>query len=172
MKKKFSYMVLNPAVMLILGLLSGFAAKEVDIHFYMQHFGISLSSIFSEAGIWIVIGVAISLYSRNQRYAMLNIFFYCAGMLFAYYLTAELTGSIYGWSYIRFWSVVACLSPVMAYLVTLTKNRGIFALVIKAGIFAAYFGLHMLLGTFPKSYDFVFLLVLLYLLFVKKWNDH
>ena len=28
--KKFSYMVLNPAAMLILGLLSGFAAKEVE----------------------------------------------------------------------------------------------------------------------------------------------
>ena len=167
MKKKIQYAVLSPAGMLILGLFTGFAVKEIDIHFYAQHWGISLSNVFSEAGIWIVIGVAISLYSRNKRYAMLNVFFYCVGMLITYYLTAELTDSVYSWAYIRLWIVFACFSPVMAYLVALTRRRGVLSLVLKVGIFAGYIGLNLLLGVFLKGYDILFFLLLIYLLFIR-----
>lgn len=43
--------ILNPLVMFLAGLASGFIVKEIDIHFYAQHFGISLSEIFSQAGV-------------------------------------------------------------------------------------------------------------------------
>ena len=46
MKKKVREIILNPAAMVLIGLMSGFLVKEIDIYFYRQHFGISLSDIF------------------------------------------------------------------------------------------------------------------------------
>ena len=59
--------ILNPLVMFLAGLASGFIVKEIDIHFYAQHFGISLSEIFSQAGVWVLIGVAISLSAETEN---------------------------------------------------------------------------------------------------------
>ena len=141
-------MLLRPAPMGVLGLITGFLVKMLDIHCYAQHFGVSLSDIFSQAGVWVVIGVAISLYSRDNRTAMANIFLFCAGMLLTYYITAEVTNSIYGWSFIKAWAAFACLSPLMAYLVRLTLRPGPLALVLKLGVFAGYVGMNLLLGSF------------------------
>ena len=75
MKKAVPWL-LRPAPMGVLGLITGFLVKMLDIHCYAQHFGVSLSDIFSQAGVWVVIGVAISLYSRDNRTAMANIFLF------------------------------------------------------------------------------------------------
>lgn len=85
MKKAVPWL-LRPAPMGVLGLITGFLVKMLDIHCYAQHFGVSLSDIFSQAGVWVVIGVAISLYSLDNRTAMANIFLFCAGMLLTYYI--------------------------------------------------------------------------------------
>ena len=169
MKKAVSWL-LRPAPMGVLGLITGFLVKMLDIHCYAQHFGVSLSDIFSQAGVWVVIGVAISLYSRDNRTAMANIFLFCAGMLLTYYITAEVTNSIYGWSFIKAWAAFACLSPLMAYLVRLTLRPGALALVLKLGVFAGYVGMNLLLGSFLHTYDIPFLAVLVYWLFGKRWG--
>ncbi len=170
MKASVKKIVFHPLVMAALGLLTGFLVKMMDIHFYAQHFGVSLSDIFSQAGVWVVIGVAISLYSPDNPRAMVNIFLFCAGMLLTYYVTAEVTGSIYGWSFIKAWAAFACLSPLMAFLVRLTLRPGALALVLKLGVFAGYVGMNLLLGSFLHYYDLPLLAVLAYLLFWKRWN--
>ena len=58
----------------------------------------------------------------------------------------------------------------MAYLVTLTKNKGIFPLIIKIGIFVVYLVTDILLFGGPRIYDFIFILLLIYLLFIKKYQ--
>ena len=93
--------ILHPISMFIIGLLTGIIIKLIDIHFRVQHFGFSLSDVFSELGIWILIGVIISLFSKNKKYAMLNIFLFSIGMLITYYIIAEVTNSIYGWTFIK-----------------------------------------------------------------------
>lgn len=168
MKKAVPWL-LRPAPMGVLGLVTGFLVKMLDIHCYAQHFGVSLSAIFSQAEVWVVIGVAISLYSRDNKTAMANIFLFCAGMLLTYYITAEVTNSIYGWSFIKAWAAFACLSPLMAYLVRLTLRPGALALVLKLGVFAGYVGMNLLLGSFLHYYDIPFLAVLVYWLFGKRW---
>ena len=96
-------------------------------------------------------------------------YFSSAGMLAAYYVTAELTHAVYGWTFIKGWAVFACCSPVMAYLVTLTKGRGLLPLLIKLGVLAVYVGIDLLIFGGPQIYDVALLLPLLYLLFVKKY---
>ena len=171
MKRQIQHALLNPVSMALVGLLTGFLVKMMDVYCYAQHFG-CLSAIYSpkrEFG-WLVIGMAISLYSRNTKYAMINIFLFCLRMLVTYYITAEVTNSVYGWSFIKVWAVFACFSPLMAYLARLTMKPGLLAFVLKLGVFVGYLGLNLLLGYFLHYYDLPFLLILVYLLFLKKWT--
>ncbi|MGI6254381.1 MAG: hypothetical protein ACOYJZ_01990 [Acutalibacter sp.] len=171
MKQKVQNAILHPASMTVIGLLTGFLVKMLDIHCYAQHFGVSLSDIFSQAGVWIVIGIAISLYSRSNKLAMINIFLFSAGMLLTYYLTAEATNAVYGWTFIQAWAVFACLSPLMAYLARLTLRPGALALILKVGVFVGYAAMNwVLVGSFLHYYDLPFLAALVYLLFLKKWE--
>lgn len=162
--------ILHPISMFIIGLLTGIITKLIDIHFRVQHFGFSLSDVFSELGIWILIGVIISLFSKNKKYAMLNIFLFSIGMLITYYIIAEVTNSIYGWTFIKGWSVFACLSPMLAYLVTLTKEKWIVSLIIKIGIILVYLITDIIIFGGPRIYDIVFIFILIYLLFIKKYK--
>ena len=162
--------ILHPISMFIIGLLTGIIIKLIDIHFRVQHFGFSLSDVFSELGIWILIGVIISLFSKNKKYAMLNIFLFSIGMLITYYIIAEVTNSIYGWTFIKGWSVFACFSPLLAYLVTLTKEKGLLSLIIKIGIILVYLITNIIIFGGPRIYDIVFILILIYLLFIKKYK--
>ena len=168
--EKIKNIILHPISMLIIGLITGVVIKLIDIYFRVQHWGFSLSDVFSQLGVWIVIGVIISLFSKNKRCAMLNVFLFSIGMLITYYLTAEVTNSVYGWTFIKGWAVFACCSPLMAYLVTLTKNKGLFPLIIKIGILAVYLVTDMLIFGGPRIYDFIFILLLIYLLFIKKYQ--
>ena len=169
MKAKLYRTLFHPLGMAVVGLLTGVAVKLLDVYCYAQHFGVSLGDIFSQAGVWVVIGVAINLYSPSTRRAMVDLPVFCAGMLLTYYITAEVTNSIYGWSFIKAWAAFACLSPLMAYLVRLTLRPGALALVLKLGVFAGYVGLNLLLGSFLHYYDIPFLAVLVYWLFGKRW---
>ena len=162
--------ILHPISMFIIGLLTGIIIKLIDIHFRVQCFGFSLSDVFSELGIWILIGVIISLFSKNKKYAMLNIFLFSIGMLITYYIIAEVTNSIYGWTFIKGWSVFACLSPMLAYLVTLTKEKGLLSLIIKIGIILVYLITNIIIFGGPRIYDIVFILILIYLLFIKEYK--
>lgn len=167
---KIKEYILHPISMFIIGLLTGIIIKLIDIHFRVQRFGFTLSDVFSELGIWILIGVIISLFSKNKKYVMLNIFLFSIGMLITYYITAEVTNSIYGWTFIKGWSLFACLSPILAYLVTLTKEKGLLSLVIKIGILLVYLITNIIIFGGPRIYDIVFILILIYLLFIKKYK--
>ena len=167
---KIKEYILHPISMFIIGLLTGIIIKLIDIHLRVQHFGFSLSDVFSELGIWILIGVIISLFSKNKKYAMLNIFLFSIGMLITYYIIAEVTNSIYGWTFIKGWSVFACFSPLLAYLVTLTKEKWIVSLIIKIGIILVYLITDIIIFGGPRIYDIVFILILIYLLFIKKYK--
>ena len=144
----------------IIGLILGILAKLFDIYFYVQHFRMSLSDIFSDMAIYILIGVIISLYSKNKRYAMLNIFLFCIGLLFTYYGIAKITHSVYGVSFIKFWTVFAFISPFLAYLVVKTKEKGLLASFIKIGIIVLY----IIISIF-ESVDILHI-VILFLLFI------
>ena len=62
---KIKEYILHPISMFIIGLLTGIIIKLIDIHFRVQRFGFTLSDVFSELGIWILIGVIISVGLSN-----------------------------------------------------------------------------------------------------------
>ena len=110
------------------GVLLGVATKLLDI--YTSNLG----NIFSQMSVWIFLCTVISVLSRTPLRAAVNVFSFCMGMLPAYYLTAELTSSVYSMSFIYGWTVFALLTPVLAFCAWYAKGKRLISRIVSAGI--------------------------------------
>lgn len=153
--------ILKPIIIFIIGLILGIVSKLFDIYT-----GI-LGNIFSEFAVWILFGTLISIYSDNKKKAMINVFLFCIGMLITYYLTAHITHSVYGWTFIKGWTLFACVSPVFAYFTWMTKEKGFLPIIIRLGIIGVSIFSSLFLFTFD-IFDLIINLILIYFLFFKK----
>ena len=154
--------ILNPVVMLVIGLLLGVISRLFDIYFQ------NLGNIFSQMSIWILLGVIISIYSSSKKQAMLNILPFCLGMLITYYFVAFITKGVYSTSYIIGWTAFALLSPIFAYFTWLSKEKGIFPKIISVGIVMVSVLSSIILFDRLRIYDFIIDGIMIYLLFIKK----
>lgn len=153
--------ILNPISMFIIGAVLGIFSKLFDIYLEI------LGNIFSEFSIWILLGTLISIYSDTKKKAMINIFPFCIGMLLMYYLIAEFTNSIYGFSFIKGWTIFACFSPIFAYFAWLSKEKGFFAKLICFGIIGVSVFCSLFLFR-QNIYDFIINVFLIYFVLIKK----
>lgn len=154
--------ILNPISMFMIGLTLGVISRLLDI--YTENLG----NIFSNISIWILFGVLISIHSKSKKHAMINIFPFCIGMLLTYYFVAYLTNGVYSKSYIIFWSVFACFSPIFAYFTYLTKEDTLISKIISIGIIVtSIFGTIVLFDRL-RFYDYIINFLLIYYLFIKK----
>ena len=119
------YIVIMLALFL-LGNILGIVSKILDI------FTTNIGNMFSELSIWILFGVLISIYSKKPIQASYNVFSFCIGMLLTYYITAELTNSVYSLTFIWGW-VFFSIFPLIAYI-TWYSRCGILAKIISIGI--------------------------------------
>ena len=156
--------ILNPITIFIIGLILGIISRLLDI------FTQNLGNIFSQMAIWILFGVLISIYSKTKKKAMLNIFLFCIGMLITYYLMAIITKGVYGKTMIIGWSIFAFCSPILAYFTWISKEKGIFPIIIRLGIVTISVLSSMLLFDRLRIYDFLIDGLLIYYLFIKKVN--
>lgn len=154
--------ILNPLSMLFTGLILGVISRLLDI--YTQNLG----NIFSQMAIWILFGVLISIYSRTKKWAMLNILPFCIGMLVTYYFAAFVTNGVYSKIYIVGWTVFALLSPILAYFIWMTKERGIFPKIISTGVVLISILSSAILFDRLRFYDFVIDGIMIYFLLFKK----
>ena len=102
--KRYSFMM--PVLIFVMGGAFGVLSKILDI--YTQNLG----NIFSQMSIWILLGSLIAIFSKTKGKAALNVFVFCIGMLITYYITAELTNSVYGMTFIYGWAAFSVCSPV------------------------------------------------------------
>ena len=153
--------ILNPICMFFIGAILGVLSKLFDIHTEI------LGNIFSEFAIWILLGVLISIYSDSKKRAMINILPFCIGMLLAYYITAHVTHSVYGWNFIKGWIVFAFASPLFAYFTWMSKEKGILPVMIRLGITGISVFCSLFLFT-VNIFDLVINLALVYFLYYKK----
>ena len=153
--------ILNPIIIFMIGLILGIVSKLFDIYTEI------LGNIFSEFAVWILFGTLISIYSDNKKKAMINVFLFCIGMLITYYLTAHITHSVYGWTFIKGWTLFACVSPIFAYFTWMTKEKGFLPIIIRLGIIGVSIFSSLFLFTFD-IFDLIINLILIYFLFFKK----
>lgn len=155
--------IVNPAVLFVLGVISGALSKIFDLY------TVYLGTVFSEITVWLLFGVLISIYSTTKKKAMLNVFLFLIGMLIAYYIVAEMTDSVYGLDFIKFWVVIAFLSPVPAYFCWMAKGKGAVGKIISIGIMVISI-LSGILVQEIEAHDIIINGILAYHLFLRKRN--
>ena len=158
--KRYSFMM--PVLIFVMGGAFGVLSKILDI--YTQNLG----NIFSQMSVWILLGSLIAIFSKTKGKAALNVFLFCIGMLITYYITAELTNSVYGMTFIYGWAAFSVCSPVFALLTWMTKEKGALGKIISFGILVVTLAVSMVVFDGPRVYDIVIMLVLAYFLFIHK----
>ena len=154
--------IIDPILLFIFGAVLGVVSKLLDIHTS------NLGDIFSQMSIWILLGTLIAIFSKTKGKAALNVFVFCIGMLITYYITAELTNSVYGMTFIYGWAAFSVCSPVFAILTWMTKEKGVLGKIISFGILVVTLTVSMVVFDGPRVYDIVIMLVLAYFLFIHK----
>ena len=152
----------KPVPMFFGGLLLGVISRLLDI--YTQNLG----NIFSETAVWILMGTLISIYSQTRKKAMVNVFLFCIGMLITYYVVAVISKGVYGWAFIIGWTIFACCTPVFAFFAWMSKENGLFAVIIRVGIVAVLLLSSVILFHGPHFYDIIIMIILAYFLFFKR----
>ena len=147
--------VLHMFIITAFGALLGFASKMFDIYTVL------LGDIFSQMSVWIFICTVIAVYGSTPKRAGVNVFFFCAGMLTAYYLTAELTGSVYSVSFIYGWGVFALFSPAMGFCAWYAKGKGALSKIITCGIVVLLFIAAAVMFDKIRTADIVFALLII-----------
>lgn len=146
----------------VLGAALGVIAKLLDIYTS------DLGNMFSQMSVWILLGTLIAVFSRTRLQAAVRVFMFCVGMLITYYITAEVTDSVYGMSFVYGWAAFSLCSPVFAMLTWMTKEKGFLPKLISLGILAVTLGCSIVMFGGPRIYDAVILLALVYVLFLAK----
>lgn len=93
-------------------------------------------------------------------------FVFCIGMLITYYITAELTNSVYGMTFIYGWAAFSVCSPVFAWFTWMTKEKGVLGKIVSFGILLVTLTVSVVVFEGPRVYDIVIMLVQAYFLFI------
>lgn len=155
--------VRNSLLILLLGVVLGALSKWSD-----NHMAVWFAEVTSGISLWILLATAVALYSRTAMRAALNVFLLLGGMVGAYYLTAVLTNSVWGTSYLIGWGAAAVLSAVPGYLVWFAKGRSRRAWLLSLGVLAVQAALVIALFRTVRIYDAVMILLTAAVLLVDK----
>lgn len=72
------------------------------------------------------------------------------------------------WNFIKGWLCFSFFSPIMAYFTWMTKEKGILSKIISVGIIIVTLVSDVIIFGGPRWYDFLIIIILIYLLFIKK----
>ncbi len=114
-----------------LGLLLGVLSKLLD------RYTTNLGNVFSQMSVWIFLCTLLSIYSSTPKRAAVNVFFFCLGMLSAYYVTAMITNSVYSALFASGWTIFSLFSPILAICVWYAAGTGWIANIITIGVIAS-----------------------------------
>lgn len=143
------------------GILLGVAAKLLDI--YTSNLG----HIFSQMSVWIFLCTVISILSSTPLRAAINNFLFCIGMLPAYYVTAELTSSVYSMLFVHGWTVFALLTPAFAFCAWYAKGKRLISKIISAGIILVMLAVAVVIFDKIRVADIIFAVLTGIVLFKK-----
>ena len=158
--------ILCTAVSLIAGILLGIFSKWLDsialdssIWWHRIIERLDLGNFFSEIAIWLLIALAIAVFSSSALMAALNVFAFFAGMCTAYHLYSVLFAGFNPSAYMMIWYAITLISPVLAVLCWYAKGKGIIPILLDTGIMTVFF-----LSCFSLGFLYVDLRGILYLL--------
>lgn len=160
-KVPVSKVLLHTALLFCSGLIIGAAAKLLDIY------TTNLGNIFSQTSVWFFICTLISIYSSTAKRAGINVLFFCIGMLPAYYITAEITSSVYSYTFIYGWTIFAFFTPFMGFCVWYAKGKSRISKILSGGIIIIMMLTAIVLFDKLSLSDILFTLLTVFILFKK-----
>ncbi|KAJ52410.1 putative membrane-anchored protein [Clostridium tetanomorphum] len=128
-------MIINIILFLVIGIVSGIAAKYMDTvssNNVISRIISIIGNIFSRIGVWVLIATIISAWSKTPISAALNVFIFFCGMVLSYYIySMKLFGFFPMYYFIRWW-MIALLSPFGAYVTWYSRGQGWIAAICTA----------------------------------------
>lgn len=136
--------IVLPLFVLLLGIVLGIFSKwldnlSIDDTIWWQHaLGVvDLGNVFSGIGIWLVLALAIAVFSETPLRAGLHVFLFFLGMCVSYHIYTILFSGFNPMSYMMIWYGITLLSPIPAFICWYARGEGVVSFVISTGILAA-----------------------------------
>ena len=140
---KLSTQITHSILIFLLGIILGVFSKWLDTMgindaIWWQHIlGIlDLRNVFSEFAIWLLIALAISVYSGTPLRSGLNVFLFFVGMCISYHLYTIMFAGFNPRLYMMIWYGFTLLSPILAFICWYGKGKTKVSLIIDMLILA------------------------------------
>ena len=142
-KKPLSKYVADTLIILILGLLFGLFSRILDFipdealpEFLSK---VDFAAYFSRLSVWLLLALIISVVSNTPIRAMINVPIFFLGMLCSYYAYTYIMESHVVMRIVKFWLVLTCVSPFLAFLCWYAKGKGFIPMIITSVIWSVLF---------------------------------
>lgn len=146
-------MVWNTILILLLGIVLGIFSKYLDhaqgtLPYFLALLDAALDfhNFLGRFPFWILLAVAISVYSRSPGRAAINVFVFFAGMVSSYYWYSKAIAGFFPRSYAMIWAGFTMISPLLAAVCWYAKGRGPVAFLLSAMISAVFFNMTFAYG--------------------------
>lgn len=144
--------VRNSLLILLLGAALGALGKWAGGH------AAWLAELTGGIPLWILLGTAVSLYSRTAVRAAVNVVLLLGGMVGAYFVTAELLGGAWSARFLTGWGIAAVVSAAPGYLLWFAKGRSRRAWLLCAAVLAVQIALVIALFRTVRVLDVLIIL--------------
>ena len=95
-----------------------------------------LRNVFSSFPVWLLLALAIAVYSKTPKRAALHVFLFFAGMCTSYHCYTILFSGFNPKQYMKIWYGLTVLSPCLAYVCWYGKGKTWISLVINSAVLA------------------------------------
>lgn len=173
--------VINTILIFTFGIVLGIIAKwldnlAIDNSIWWQHIigNLNLNNVLSEFGIWLLIALAISVYSKSPLRAALNVFLFFVGMNVSYHLYTIMFSGFNPKSYMMIWYGLTIVSPILAFICWYSKGERVQSIIISSLIIGVMFKICFSIGLvyfgFKSIIDTLIFIASLIILYKKPKN--